>query len=523
MTNYLLHSNSANDRVDAEEGGHPPLLRMRGINKSFVGIAALIDVNFDLYGGQVHALLGQNGAGKSTLISIMSGALQPDSGVIELDGHVVAFASPSDALKNGVVAVYQELSLLPDMTVAENLFVGIEPGWGPFTNRAEMRNKAREILDILGAVGIDPGVVVGSLSIANQQLVEISKSLTRRARIVILDEPSAVLGNQELGLLYAMVRKLTASGIAVVYITHRLDEVEEIADVVTVMRDGLKVLGESQSAVSQAMMISAMVGRELLLDAPPKWQVGVSQAMEGPSLVLIGVELPGMDGDTMDFEVKSGEILGIAGLTGSGRSRILRVLAGLEPPLQGKVMLDNQEVKLRSPRSAISQGIVLVPEDRKKLGLIMNQSVSNNTVLSILRRLSRWSFVSRSGSRRHTQLMVDKMRIKLASLTQEVRYLSGGNQQKVVVARCLGTNPKLLLLDEPLRGVDIGAKSEIIDIIGQVAEQGTAVIVVSSEIEDVLALTDRVIVVRDGRVVKELTGPNATESKILECSSVRES
>jgi ABC-type sugar transport system ATPase subunit len=476
-----------------------------------------------LYEGQVHALLGQNGAGKSTLISIMSGALQANSGVMELAGQEVSFASPSEALASGVVAVYQELSLLPDMTVAENLFLGIEPGHGPLISRTQMRTKAREILDTLGATDIDPGTVVGDLNIANQQLVEISKALTRQARVVILDEPSAVLGSQELDLLYAMVRRLTAGGIAVVYITHRLDEVQEIADVVTVMRDGRKVLDEARSEVSKTEMISAMVGREVLLDAPPKWQVGVSRAQDGPTLSVQNVVLPGMAGEALNFEVQSGEIVGIAGLTGSGRSRILRLLAGLEPPLSGKVNLGQTVLNLRTPRSAIAQGIVLVPEDRKRLGLILNQSVISNTVLSILSRISRLGFISRSSSRGRTQEMVDRLSIKIASMNQEVRYLSGGNQQKVVIARCIGTNPKLLLLDEPLRGVDIGAKSEIVDIVGQIAEQGTAVIVVSSEIEDVLALTDRILVVRDGCIVRELIGDEATETMVLQYSSVRQS
>ena len=500
-----------------------PLLRMRGISKAFAGTPALLDVDLELYGGQVHALLGQNGAGKSTLISIMSGALQADSGVMELAGHEVFFVSPSDALASGIVAVYQELSLLPDMTVAENLFLGIEPGHAPFISRTQMQTKAREILDSLGATEIDPGSVVGDLSIANQQLVEISKALTRQARVVILDEPSAVLGSQELDLLYAMVRRLTAGGIAVVYITHRLDEVQEIADVVTVMRDGRKVLDEMQSTVSKTEMISAMVGREVLLDAPPKWQSGLSRPQSGPSLVIKDVALPGMEGQTLNFEVQSGEIVGIAGLTGSGRSRILRLLAGLEPPMSGVVTLGPDVLNLRSPRAAIAQGIVLVPEDRKRLGLILNQSVLSNTVLSILGRISRWGVVSSSSSRAHTLDMVNQMSIKIASMKQEVRYLSGGNQQKVVIARCIGTNPKLLLLDEPLRGVDIGAKSEIVDIVGRIAEQGTAVIVVSSEIEDVQALTDRILVVRDGCIVRELIGDDATETKVLQYSSVRQS
>lgn len=518
---YLSHSISADDGQGAEERGIAPLLRMTGISKSFSSVPALIDVDLELRAGKVHALLGQNGAGKSTLISIMSGALKPDSGTIEIDGSPVSFASPSEALRGGVVAVYQELSLLPNMTVAENLFLGIEPGRGPLISRPEMNQRARRVLDALGATDIDSETHVGDLSIASQQLVEIAKALTRDARIVILDEPSAVLGNEELSLLYAMVRRLTDSGIAVVYITHRLDEVMEIADEVCVMRDGHKVLDQERAHLTQQQMITAMVGREVLLDAPPKWQHATDHPKDGPTLNVSGVSLPGMGSKTLDFSVRSGEILGIAGLTGSGRSRILRMLSGLQPFQAGQVTLGGTRVNLRSPRSAISQGIVLVPEDRKGLGLILNQSVLSNVVLSVLWRISTLGWLRKAVEKSHTDELVERLTIKLASINQPVQFLSGGNQQKVVLARCIATNPKLLLLDEPLRGVDVGAKSEIIDIVGRIAEQGAAVIVVSSEIEDVLALTDRIMVVHDGLVVGELTGEQATESAVLEMSSVR--
>lgn len=516
-----FHSTSANTGNGAEEGGAAPLLRMSGIGKSFSGVPALIDVDLVLQRGKVHALLGQNGAGKSTLISIMSGVLQPDTGTMEIDGTPVEFASPSDALRGGVVAVYQELSLLPEMTVAQNLALGIEPTRAGFVSLKEMNRQAREVLDVLGANDIDPKTPVGDLSIANQQLVEIAKALVRDARIVILDEPSAVLGRDELSLLYAMVDRLTDKGIAVVYITHRLDEVMQIADEVCVMRDGRKVVDQPRAELTQQDMITAMVGREVLLDAAPKWQSGVSQPQTGPTLAVSGVSLPGMGEHTLDFTVRSGEILGIAGLTGSGRSRILRVLAGLQSPSAGTVRLGDKDLHLRSPRSAISEGIVLVPEDRKRLGLILNQSVLNNVVLSILRRLSTLGWLRTSVSRSHTEQMVERLGIKTTGPSQEVRLLSGGNQQKVVLARCISSDPNLLLLDEPLRGVDVGAKAEIIDIVGQVAERGAAVIVVSSEIEDVLALTDRILVIHDGVVVGELTGGEANEANVLELCSAR--
>ena len=519
--NSSSHSTSASSGQGAEERDYVPLHRMTGISKSFAGVPALVDVDLDLQAAKVHALLGQNGAGKSTLISIMSGVHQPDSGELEIDGVPVVFSSPSDALNGGVVAVYQELSLLPDMTVAQNLALGLEPQRVGVLDLPAMRRRAREVLDVLGAGDIDPSSLVGDLSIANQQLVEIAKALVREARVVILDEPSAVLGNEELSLLYAMVRRLTDNGIAVVYITHRLDEVMEIADEVCVMRDGRKVIDQPRQDTTQQDMITAMVGREVLLDAPPKWRSGESVPGEGPVLSVSGVSMPGMGSYTLDFTLRPGEILGIAGLTGSGRSRILRMLAGLQQPSSGAVRLGERSVRLRSPRSAIAQGIVLVPEDRKRLGLVLNQSVLSNATLSILKRLAILGWLRGALLRRRTNELIERLSIKTAGSGQEVRLLSGGNQQKVVLARCISTRPSVLLLDEPLRGVDIGAKAEIIDIVGEVAAQGTAVIVVSSEIEDVLALTDRILVIRDGVPVGELLGTDATESNVLALSSAR--
>jgi ABC-type sugar transport system ATPase subunit len=523
--NSLHPSSSADQPFGLEEGGNPPLLQVRGINKAFAGVPALIDVDLEFHAGRVHALLGQNGAGKSTLISIISGVLQPDSGTMAIDGQAVEFASPAEALAGGVVAVYQELSLLPDMTVAENLYLGIEPRRAGLLDRSAMVSGARELLDRLGASGIDANAQVGDLTLAAQQLVEVAKALTRQARILILDEPSAVLGDDELELLYALIERLTQSGIGVVYITHRLDEVIRIADEATVMRDGRVALRLTRDELSHDRMIEAMVGHKVRRDAPPKWSaIGHGEAASRwNGLVVTDLVVSDSDPRGLSFTLEPGTILGIAGLTGSGRSRLLRALAGIDPPASGSVTWEGEAVRMRTPRAAIASGVVLVPEDRKRQGLIIGQSVEFNIALSALKRIGRGGWISGSSLSSLATLMVTRLRVKTAGIRQQVQFLSGGNQQKVVLARCLSTNPRLLLLDEPFRGVDVGAKAEIADLIGDIASKGTSVIVVSSEIEDVLALTDRVFVMRDGRIATELVGPEATEEKILHASAVHSS
>lgn len=518
-------SSSADGRRAPEEGGNAPLLRVRGVCKAFSGVPALIDVDLDLHAGRVHALVGQNGAGKSTLISVISGVLQPDTGTISIDSREVTFGSPGDALAGGVVAVYQELSLLPDMTVAENLFLGIEPRKAGFLDRGAMVAGAKAILGRLGASAISPNVLVGDLTVASQQMIEVGKALTREAKVLILDEPSAVLGDDELELLYGLVNRLTDAGIAVVYITHRLDEVLRIADEATVMRDGRVVLGLPRSELSHDAIIEAMVGHKVARDTPLKWQSAEhgDDAQDGRGLVVENMVLPDVEGLGVSFSLRPGEILGVAGLTGSGRSRLLRALAGIKPATSGLVTWDGVPVRIRSPRAAIASGVVLVPEDRKRQGLILGQSVESNIALSVLRRISTAGWLTNSKVGTLAGSMVTRLQIKTAGLRQPVQFLSGGNQQKVVLARCISINPKLLLLDEPLRGVDVGAKAEIVDIVGEIASRGTAVIMVSSEIEDVLALTDRVFVMRGGRVAAEFVGEDATEQKILHASAVHSS
>ena len=508
-------SSSANHPVSAEEGSSSPLLSTRGVSKSFSGVPALIDVDFDLYPGRVHALLGQNGAGKSTLISILSGVLQADSGEIVLSGESRNFSTPREALDAGIVAVYQELSLLPHMTVSENLFLGIEPGKLSVLDRKSMSDQSTEMLRSLGAEGIDPNALVGTLSLTSQQIVEIAKALIRNAKVLILDEPSAVLGDDELELLYNLIAKLKATGIAIVYITHRLDEVMQIADEVTIMRDGRKVITTDRANLDTESMIEALVGRKIATKSAPKW-INENRPVSGePILKVSNLILPGMKGKAMDFDLFPGEILGLVGMTGSGRSRLLRTLAGLAFPTSGQVSIDGKPLRIKNPRTSIAAGIVLVPEDRKRMGLVLDQPIGSNIVLSIVTRLSRITWIPDSVVKKLSNDMLQRLSVKSTGPSQIVRFLSGGNQQKVVIGRCLTTKPRLLLLDEPLRGVDIGAKSEIVEIVSEIARNGTAVIVVSSEIEDILALTDRLFVMRDGEMTQELTGDHANEAEVL--------
>jgi ribose transport system ATP-binding protein len=475
-------------------------------------------VDFDLYPGRVHALLGQNGAGKSTLISILSGVLQADSGEIVLSGESRNFSTPREALDAGIVAVYQELSLLPHMTVSENLFLGIEPGKLKFLDRKSMADQSAEMLRSLGAEGIDPNALVGTLSLTSQQIVEIAKALIRNAKVLILDEPSAVLGDDELELLYNLIAKLKATGIAIVYITHRLDEVMQIADEVTIMRDGRKVITTERANLDTESMIEALVGRKIATKSAPKWINQNRPANGDPILKVSNLILPGMTSEGLNFDLFPGEILGLVGMTGSGRSRLLRTLAGLAFPKSGQVSIAGKILRIRNPRTSISAGVVLVPEDRKRMGLVLDQPIGSNIVLSIVKMLARATWIPDGLINKRSNEMLQRLSVKSTGPNQIVRYLSGGNQQKVVIGRCLTTEPRLLLLDEPLRGVDIGAKSEIVEIVSEIAKKGTAVIVVSSEIDDILALTDRLFVMRDGEMIQELTGDQANEAEVLRAS-----
>lgn len=498
-----------------QEGGTgdtvPPLLVARGISKSFPGVKALQDVDLSVRAGRVHALVGENGAGKSTLVGILGGAQQPDSGELQLRGETVRFSAPRDALERGVVVVYQELSLLPHLTVGQNILLGHAPSrWGVIDEDA-VNARSRELLEMLSVGRLGVELPVRRLSIAQRQLVEIAKALAHDAQVLVLDEPSAVLAGEELEHLFEVIDRLRERGVAVIYISHRLAEVDRIADDVTVLRDGRRVRTDRATDLSRQDIIRSMVGRTL--------DEAYGERHSVPGDVVLSVEgllLPGSEPDGISFEVRAGEILGVAGLMGSGRSRLARALVGLEPFRGGSIHVEGREIRPTSPRRAAREGIALVPEDRKLLGLILDFSVARNISLPVLGEVTKAGVLSMRQEGSLARRFIKAMAIRVSGLRQIARQLSGGNQQKVVLAKWLATNPKVLLLDEPLRGVDVGAKAEIYALIRNLAAEGTAIVLISSELPEVLGLSDRIIVMRSGVVGGELDVDEATEERLLD-------
>lgn len=482
------------------------VLQAESLSKTYPGVRALDGVNLCLAAGRVHALLGENGAGKSTLVRLITGNEQPTGGSILFSGEQVRWSSPREALNAGIAAVYQELTVLPEISVADNVLLGRQPTRRGLVNRRESEHRAHDALSEVGLGGLDPRTRAGELSLANQQLVEIARALARDARVVILDEPSAVLAGDKLDALHDAVRALAARGAAVVYITHRLDEVVQLADDVTVMRDGRTVSSGPANEYDAARMIRDMVGRDIDTVFPD-----LAPPTESAALTISGIEIAGAP---QEVTIRRGEIVGVAGLVGSGRSRLLRTLAHWQPQPAWRVVVGGRPPG-RSIRAAIDSGIAYVPEDRKRDGLVLEMGVAQNTTLATLRRVATAGFVSAERERDAYEHERKRLRIKAASPAQPVRQLSGGNQQKVVLAKWLRTQPRVLLLDEPTRGIDVGTKSEIYQIIRDLAASGLAVVLVSSELPEVLGLAHRVIVCRGGSPVAIAERDDLTEERVL--------
>jgi rhamnose transport system ATP-binding protein len=482
----------------AEEaaGAGEAALAARGVSRRFGRVQALKDVAVALRAGEVHAIVGENGAGKSTLAAIFGGALTPDEGTIELRGEPRRFAAPADALAAGVGIVYQELSLVPDLSVADNVMLAIQPRRGLLIDRRAHRARVRQLLERVGAPPLRVDRPIRELSVAQRQLVEVAKVLAREPLAVIFDEPTAVLPAGDTEYLLALVRRLADDGVAVGYISHRLPEVGQIADEITVLRDGAVVWTQPMRSVTLDQVVAAMVGRSIDEAFPER----ATTARTEPMLEVKGVQLPGTDPEGISFTCRRSEILGIAGLVGSGRSRIARYLVGLEGEHHGEVLVDGRRYHPRSPRQAIRRGVMLVPEDRKGLGLILGLGVDRNIALPSLGRLQRWGFVDPRNERRLADGVVSDLDIRVADVTAPAQNLSGGNQQKVVVGKWLARGPTLLILDEPLRGIDVNAKSEIHRILRKLADEGLSIILISSELPEVLGLSDRVMVMRNGRI-----------------------
>jgi len=486
-----------------------PLLRMEGIDKSFPGVHALQGVDLELHAGEVLALLGENGAGKSTLIKVLAGAHVPDAGSIAIGGIETRIRNPIEARRAGVAVIYQEFNLIPALTATENIFLGRERGRAGFLRHGDERRQAEELFRRIG-VPVDPGALCRDLTVAQQQVVEIAKALATEARILVMDEPSATLTPQEVERLFAVIRDLKTHGLGLIYVSHRLDEIFAIADRVTVLRDGRHVATRPVGAVSRDELIELMVGRRLDQEFPKRQTV-----IGEPRLVVRNLRR-GRKVRDVSFEVRRGEVLGLTGLVGSGRTETARLIFGADRAEGGTVTLDGRPLAITHPRQAIRAGIALLTEDRKGQGLILNQSVRDNFALPNLAAWSRLGVIDRRRERAALDRFLDGLHVRLTSPEQAVATLSGGNQQKVVLAKWLQRNCEVVLFDEPTRGIDVGAKYEIYLLINELAAQGKAILMISSELPEVLGMSDRILVMHEGRVTGEITDvAGATQEQIM--------
>lgn len=491
-----------------------PLLELTGIVKEFPGVRALDGVQLSVLPGEVHCLLGQNGAGKSTLIKVVAGAHQPDTGTIRWDGVAVTLATPMAAMRRGIATIYQELDLVDGLSVAENIYLGHEPSVAGFSRRAEMRRSARALLDRLGHPEISVRREVGKLSAAGKQIVSMARALSHDVRLIVMDEPSAVLAHDEVANLFRVIRDLTAQGVAVVYISHRLDEIRDVGDRVTILKDGRTVAVDLPAKTTPtATLVAAMTGRNL--DAAFPSRAVVDQADRRELLRVEGLTRPGEFAD-VSFAVREGEIVGLAGLVGSGRSEILESIYGARRPSSGRIFLDGKPLRAGNVASAVRLGLGLAPEERKSQALLMQQSVRDNISLPSLGRFARLGWIERRAENAAVREQVDALELRPADPRRLVRMLSGGNQQKAVVARWLLKGCRLLLLDEPTRGVDVGARIELYQLVRHLADSGVGVLLVSSEVPEVLGLSDRVLVVREGRIVRESAADEIDEAQVLD-------
>ncbi len=487
-----------------------PLLRMTGIEKSFPGVRALRGVDLQLHAGECLALLGENGAGKSTLIKILAGAEILDRGVIELDGQTAHFRGPLAAQRAGVSVIYQEFNLVPALTARENIFLGQESGRFSLLPIGRERQQARDLFDRIG-VRVDPERRCRDLTVAQQQIVEIAKALSLQARIIVMDEPSAALSPKEVEGLFAIVRELKSQGLGVIYISHRLSEVFDIADRVMVLRDGAHVGTQPIDQLNRNRIIEMMVGRSLD-DEFPKRAARIGE----PRLVVQHLRRA-PDVQDVSFEIRRGEILALTGLVGAGRTEAARLIFGADRRDAGTISLDSRALNIRGPRDAIAAGICLLTEDRKQQGLVLALSVQENFGLPNMRRFAPWGWLSQRNEQAAFDRLAGQLQIKITSRHQRTSTLSGGNQQKVVLAKWLERNAEVVIFDEPTRGIDVGAKYEIYLLMNRLADQGKAVLMISSELPEVLGMSDRILVMHEGRITGEITDvASATQEQIME-------
>ena len=490
------------------------VLEMRDIMKQFPGVLAVDHGQLQLKPGEVHCLLGENGAGKSTLMKILAGAEKPDSGAILLDGEEVHIHSPHHAQQLGISMIYQEFNLSPFLSVAENIFLGREPRWGltPFIDWPRMNREARAILERI-RVKLDVRTPVNECSVAQQQMIEIAKAISFESKIIVMDEPSATLTDHELDALFTLIRELRAQGMAMIYISHRLEEVFQIGDRVTVMRDGKFVGTHPVAELTRESIIKMMVGRDLTEEFPKEYFERGEEVLRVEGLARRGKF------EGISFRLHKGEIIGLTGLVGAGRTEVARAIFGADRLESGTITLHGKPITVKSPQDAIRQGIGLLTEDRKGQGLVLGMTVRENATLANLGALTNWGFVNQGEERRVTRKFIDELRIKTPGIEQIVQNLSGGNQQKVVLAKWLYTESRVLIFDEPTRGIDVGAKVEIYKLMNELVRRGVAVLMISSELPEVLGMCDRILVMHEGRIAGELTQAAATQEAVMELAT----
>jgi ribose transport system ATP-binding protein len=492
-------------------GSTQPLLRLRGLSRRFPGVQALDSVGFDVLPGEVHALVGENGAGKSTLINILAGVLHPSHGTVEMDGRPIVLPTPLAAQNAGISVIFQEFNLLPHLSVAENVFLNREPVRGLRIDWSTLYSRTREVLALLD-IDLDPRTPVSNLPVAQQQLVEITKALSFKARLIVMDEPTAALSEREVERLLGLVRSLANSGASVLYVSHRLAEVFQVADRVSVLRDGHHILTARTAEMTEGQVISAMVGRELVHTQCPERYPG-EMVLQVRDLAVPGAA------SAVSFDLRKGEVLGLAGLMGCGSTEVMQALFGLQPRSAGEVTLQGKALVIDGPRAAIHSGLGFVPNDRKRNGILPDLSVMHNVTIGILDRLHQAAWINRAQERAVIDGYRGKLSIRYSNPNQRVSGLSGGNQQKVILARALAEDCRVLLLSEPTRGVDVGAKAEIYTLIDRLVEAGMAVLLQSSELPEILRLANRCIVFAGGRPQGELSGANLNQAAVMELAT----
>lgn len=487
------------------------ILEICGISKEFPGVQALDNVSVSFRRGEVHALLGENGAGKSTLIKILTGAQPPTSGMIRIDGKEYNALTPQQAKQLGITAIYQEFNLFPSLDISENIFYGRELKKGPFRNRRLMDEYTRKYCRDMG-IELNPRTLVKDLGVAHQQIVEIIKSISVNARILIMDEPTAPLTNREVEAMFRIIRRLKEDGVTIIYISHRLEELYEICDRVTVLRDGKYIMTDEVKNLTREQMIAAMVGRELGETYP-------EQNSKSSEVVLEVRNLTNARLKDVSFRLYKGEILGIGGLVGAGRTELARALFGADPLTKGDILRNQIEIKIGSPKDAIVHRIGLLPEDRKQAGLILGLSIRENISYGILKHISKLSIVNQKQEKQLCQTLIEELGIKTPSMNQLAGNLSGGNQQKVVIAKWLATECDILIFDEPTRGIDVGAKQEIYALLRSLTQQGKSIIMISSEMPELIGMSDRIIVMHEGRIAGELQSDEFSQERIMAYAS----